>query len=257
MIASRMLATALVVGSVPALVALAPASAQLGGARVATVDHAGSGAPLRPANGKYRATITRTKHGIPHIVAHDWTSLGFGSGFATVETDGCTLADVLLTARGQRSRYYGANGKYSDHVSMAGTNVQVDALVTDLHQRHVVEKLLKSKSAGPGPQARAMITGFAAGANKYLRSIGGSKHLPDKSCRGAKWLKPNVRPIDMWYGIYLANILASTGHFLPQIIDASPASLTDPGLPALRNSAKGAKGANASKASMKAGRQSG
>ena len=38
----------------------------------------------------YRATITRTEHDIPHIVAEDWGSLGFGSGYAAAETSICT-----------------------------------------------------------------------------------------------------------------------------------------------------------------------
>ncbi len=37
--------------------------------------------------------------------------------------------------------------------------------------------------------------------------------------------------LDVWYGVYLANILASTGHFLQQIVDATPPTLTDLGLP--------------------------
>ncbi|HEX7739959.1 MAG TPA: penicillin acylase family protein [Marmoricola sp.] len=248
MIASRTLIGVVVLGSLPALVALAPASARQDSAapsiRHAAVSHA---VPLNPRHGKYRATITRTKHGIPHIVAHDWGSLGFGSGYATIQTDACSLGNILLTARGERSRYIGPDKSYSDHVSMAGTNLQADALVTDLHKRHVVEKLLKDPKAGPGPQARAMVRGYAAGVNKYLHNIGGITHLPDKTCvrylgiHGANWIKPKVRPIDMWYGIYLANILASTGHFLPQIVGATPGSATDPGLPVLRTTASGAK----------------
>src|SRR4051794_40260788 len=58
----------------------------------------------------YSATITRTSHGIPHIVAKDFGSLGFGAGYAAAGTSICTLADTVLTARGQRSRYLGAAG---------------------------------------------------------------------------------------------------------------------------------------------------
>lgn len=116
--------------------------------------------------------MVRTRHGIPHITAHNFGSLGFGSGYAAMGTAGCTLGDVLMTARAQRSRYLGANGTYNDRVSMNGTNLQSDALVTDLHNRSVVEKLLADPLAGPGSQARAMVRGYAAGANKYLRSIG-------------------------------------------------------------------------------------
>lgn len=179
----------------------------------------------------YRATITRTEHGIPHIVAGDYGSLGFGAGYAAAQTSICTLTDVLLTARGQRSRYLGPDGTYDDQVSMNGTNLQSDALVTDLHNRKVVEKLLASPTAGPEAETRAMVDGYAAGANKYLTSIGGAANISDPACRGAAYIKPDVTGLDVWYGVYLANILASTGHFLKQIVGATPPTLTDLGLP--------------------------
>jgi acyl-homoserine-lactone acylase len=197
-----------------------------------------SSGPANAAAPTYRATITRTEHGIPHIEADDWGSLGFGSGFAAAQTNICTLADVVLTARGERSRYLGPDGTYDDQVSMHGTNLQVDALVTDLHNRKVVEKLLADPKAGPGAQARAMVKGYAAGVNRYLRSIGGTDHIPDRTCRGASYIQPNATAMDVWYGVYLANILASSGHFLQQIVDATPPSADDPGLPQLPVSAR-------------------
>jgi acyl-homoserine-lactone acylase len=182
----------------------------------------------------YNATITRTAHGIPHVTADDFGSLGFGSGYATAQTDICTLADVLLTGRGERSKYLGANGNYDDQVGgMSGTNLQVDALVGDLHNRHVVENLLADPKAGPGAEARAMVAGYAAGANKYLTDLGGSGNITDPQCKGAAYIQPNVTALDVWYGVYLANIIASTGHFLKQIVGATPPSLSDPGLPSL------------------------
>jgi acyl-homoserine-lactone acylase len=181
----------------------------------------------------YHATITRTEHGIPHIVASDYGSLGFGSGYATAQTSTCTLADILLTARGERSKYLGPNARFDDLTSMNGTNLQVDALVTDLHNRKVVEGLLASSNAGPGPETRAMVDGYAAGVNKYLTSIGGADNITDPACRGAAYLNADVTGLDVWYGVYLANILASTGHFLQQIVGATPPTLTDLGLPSL------------------------
>lgn len=192
-----------------------------------------SATPAVTADPTYQARITRTEHGIPHVVAHDYGSLGFGAGYAAAETSICTLADVLITARGQRSRYLGPTGSYDDQVSMNGTNLQSDALVTDLHNRKVVEGLLASSNAGPGPQTRAMVDGYAAGVNEYLTAIGGADHISDPACRGAAYVRPDVTGLDIWYGVYLANILASTGHFLKQIVDASPPTLTDLGLPDL------------------------
>lgn len=186
------------------------------------------------ANGpRYSATITRTEHGIPHIKAGSFGSLGYGSGYAAAETSTCTLADVLLTARAQRSRYLGPAGYYDDQVATNGTNLQSDALVTDLHNRKVVEKLLADPKAGPGPEARAMVTGYAAGVNQYIRDKGGAKNITDPACKGAPWIRANITALDIWYGVYLANIIASTGNFLKEIVGATPPSLTDPGLPTL------------------------
>src|SRR4051794_34104766 len=66
-----------------------------------------SGSVLTPTDGVYRARIVRTERGIPHITANDYGSLGYGEGYATAETSICNLADTVLTARGQRSRYLG------------------------------------------------------------------------------------------------------------------------------------------------------
>ncbi len=179
---------------------------------------------LRPGDGIYRASIKRTKHGIPHIVAKDYGSLGFGHGFATAETSICSLADTLLTARGQRSRYLGPNRRYSDQVTLFASNRQTDTLFTDIRNRRVVEKLLRDPKRGPGAEAKAIVRGYVAGINDYLRSVGGSKGIEDPSCRGARWIKPTATPLDLWYGVYAANLLASSGVFVPQIVDAAPPS---------------------------------
>ncbi len=74
-----------------------------------------------------------------------------------------------------------------------------------------------------------MVEGYTAGINRWLRT----NKVTDPACRGAGYLRPNARPIDLWYGVYLANLLASTGVFLKQIVEADPPSLDDPGLPEL------------------------
>ena len=187
---------------------------------------------LRPADGVYRATIRRTEHGIPHITARDYGSLGFGHGFATAETSICSLADTLLTARGERSRYLGANRRYRDHVTLDATNRQTDTLFTDIRNRRVVERLLADPRRGPSQETKAIVRGYTAGLNRYLRSVGGSPGIEDPACRGAAWIRPTATPLDLWYGVYAANLLASTGVFVPQIADAAPPTADDPGLPA-------------------------
>ena len=185
-------------------------------------------APAAPERAKpaYEATIRITEHGIPHITADDFGSLGYGSGYAAATSSICTLADTLITARGQRSRWFGPTARYDDQVTLEASNLQVDAFVTDLHNRRVVEKLLAS-NAGPGKQARQMVRGYVAGINKWLRS----NKVTDPECKGDKYLKPDATELDLWYGVYLANLLASGGVFLKAIVTASPPSLSDPGLP--------------------------
>ncbi len=183
------------------------------------------------AGGSYKATITRTKHGIPHVVAKNWGSLGFGHGYATAETNLCNLADTLVTGRGERSRWFGPEERYEDHVTVSATNLQSDVLFTDLRNRKVVEELLADPQRGPGKQTRKLAKGYVAGINAYLRDVGGPKGVKDPECKGAGYLAGKATELDLWYGVYAANLLASTGVFIPQIADAAPPTLTDPGLP--------------------------
>ncbi len=157
-------------------------------------------------------------------------ALGFGSGYAAAETSICTLADTVLTARAERSRWFGPNGRYNDQVTLDASNLQVDAFVTDLRNRRVVEKLLADPQRGPGRQARAIVRGYVAGVNEYLDEVG-PNGVTDPKCRGAAYLKQKARPIDLWYGVYLANLLASSGVFVKEIVDADPPAPDDPGIP--------------------------
>ncbi|MEZ0578510.1 penicillin acylase family protein [Nocardioides sp. MH1] len=174
----------------------------------------------------YHATIQITDHGIPHITADDWGSLGYGSGYAVADSSICNLADTLLTARGERSKYLGPNGRYADMVTPAATNLEVDAFVTDLHNRHVVEDLLASP-AGPSERAKQMVDGYVAGINRWIED----NAVTDPACAGAPWITPTATSLDLWYGVYMANLIASSGQFISAIVGADPATLDDPGLP--------------------------
>jgi len=213
---------------VPSRRSAAAAAAALGLA-TALVAVPGSAAETS-AEDDYRATIRRTAHGIPHVVADDYASLGFGNGYATAETSACLLADTLLTGRGERSRWFGADARYSDQVTLDATNLQTDALFTDLRNRRVVEELLADPVRGPGEEVRDMVRGYVAGVNEYLEDVGGAGGIDDPACSGAGWVRP-ATALDVWYGVYAANLLASTGVFVPQIVDAGPPTVDDPGLP--------------------------
>ena len=217
-----------------------PLAAALSGlvALASVVPLAGSLAPVAAAPGAtpradrpaYAAEIARTTHGIPHITGDSFGDLGFGSGYATAQTSTCTLVDTVITARGERSRWFGPRRRYDDQVTLEASNLQVDAFVTDLRNRRVVEKLLADRDDGPSPQARAMVRGYVAGANDWLREVG-PDGVTDPACAGRRYLRQEATALDVWYGVYLANLLASGGVFLKQIVDAEPPLPTDPGVP--------------------------
>lgn len=192
-----------------------------------------AGADELPQGGRsrdrYAADITWTEHGIPHITADDFGDLGYGSGYAAAEMSACTLLDTLLTGRGERSRWLGPDAVYDDQVTLRATNLQVDTVVTDLRNREVVEQLLADPVRGPGREARQMVQGYVAGINRWVRE----NEITDPACRNARYIDDDATPLDVWYGVYLANLLASTGVFMGSIADAAPPSPTDPGLPEL------------------------
>ena len=194
-------------------------------------------APQKGKKPRYSAVIKQTEHGIPHITGKSFGDIGYGSGYMAADASACTLLDTLITGRGQRSMWFGPNARYDDQVTLEASNLQVDAFVTDLHNRKVVEKLLADKVRGPGKQARAMVDGYVAGANRWLRDAAKRGGVTDPACKKHAYLKNGaqglgrITSLDLWYGVYLANLLASAGVFLKEIVDATPPSLTDPGIP--------------------------
>lgn len=188
----------------------------------------GGGRPVDDAG--LLATIHRTSYGIPHIVADDFESLGFGHGYATAETAACVLADTLMTVRGERSRYLGPDAIYTDQVTLRATNLESDVFFTNIRDRGIVEELLADPERGPGEETRQLVRGFVAGVNEYLEDVGGADGISDPTCAGAPWVRPATE-LDLWHGIYAANLLASSGVFVPQIVGADPPTLDEPGLP--------------------------
>ena len=170
---------------------------------------------------RLEATIHRTSHGIPHIVADGWNSLGFGQGYATAETNICVLADTMMTVRGERSRYLGPDEIFRDQVTLRATNFESDVLFTNIRDRGVVGRLLDSSKRGPQEQTRKLVRGYVAGINQYLDDIGGRGNISDPACKGKPWVR-KATAIDLWHGIYAANLLASAGVFVPQIVNAQP-----------------------------------
>ena len=55
----------------------------------------------------YHATVRRTTHGIPHVLASDWGGLGYGYGYAFAQDNLCQIADPTSPSTRERSQYFG------------------------------------------------------------------------------------------------------------------------------------------------------
>src|SRR5437764_15163110 len=114
---------------------------------------------------RYDATITRTEYGIPHIVARDFGSLGYGYGYAFAQDNLCTMAADYITVEGQRSRWFGPTASYTMQGNgVTVTNLDSDFFWTEVRQSHVVDQLLaKPQPFGPKPAVKQAVRGYVAG----------------------------------------------------------------------------------------------
>jgi acyl-homoserine-lactone acylase len=173
---------------------------------------------------RYSAEIRRTEYGIPHILASDYGSLGYGYGYAFAEDNLCVLADRVVTLRGQRSRYFGPEANSGDPFADeedATINLTSDVYYQGVRQSGVVGRLLaRPAPLGPTAELRQMVDGYVAGYNRYLRDTGVAT-LPDPTCRGKAWVGP-ITAFDIWSGVYDLTTLRGKGNFRAAIVSARP-----------------------------------
>jgi acyl-homoserine-lactone acylase len=185
------------------------------------------------ANG-YEVTIRRDGHGVPHVLAHDWGSLGYGEGFAFAQDHACTLADQVVRARGDRARYFG-RGERDAHLN---SDLVVQALGFMEDARRELDSLPR--------ETRAWVSGYAAGYNRYLAETPVDR-IPGW-CRGAAWVGP-IGAVDIVARWRLTILVAP--QLVTEIATAAPPSpaprpassssglASSPPVPALRSRAPG------------------
>ena len=170
---SRVIARNIVV--VLALLGALAALAVAGGGPAATDT---ARAQVTGAPGGLQATIRSTSHGIPHIVASDFPGLGFGYGYAAAKENICVLADMYVTVNGERSRWFGPDGSYSQGGNgTTNNNLNSDFFFQRIKDNGSIEKLLAlDPPRGPRPEIKEAVRGYVAGYNKYLRDTGRRQH---------------------------------------------------------------------------------
>lgn len=153
----------------------------------------------------YQAQIRRTSHGVAHITADDWGSLGFGQGYAFTEDKGCLLADQIVKIRSERARWFGP-GEENAHIysDFAFKHLRVYEIATE--QFDVLDDDL-----------RQVIEGYAAGYNAAIADgkIGGD-------CDSAEWLPTEITAVDLFAYYYNLSLLASSWQVAEGIGAAQP-----------------------------------
>lgn len=154
-----------------------------------------------------KATIRRTEMGVPHILADNWKNLGYGVGYTQAQDRICDLAELYVTARAERSYYWGgANG-----------NLESDFYRQRLIDSGVTPALLRDPEVSWDRDYRDLVSGFVAGYNKYVRETPSAK-LP-VACRNQPWVK-EITELD-----YFLNRAAGRRgplDYVPEISNASP-----------------------------------
>ncbi|MFD3512832.1 penicillin acylase family protein [Streptomyces sp. NPDC058657] len=185
-------------------------------APVASADPRGQ--EKRPSHGGLSAVVRYTEYGIPHILAKDYANLGFGNGWAQANDQVCTLAEGFATVRGERSRYFGADGRPDGSLSSASTNLANDLWFRGVRESGTVAKLMaRYAPVGPSRQVKELMRGFVAGYNAWLKQ----NRVSDPACQGAPWVRP-AAVADIHALSYAFAVLGGQGRGVDGITSAQP-----------------------------------
>ncbi len=168
-----------------------------------------------PSSATYKASIQRTTWGIPHITAPDEAGLGYGVGYSFAQDNFCVLADEMLTVNGERSKWLGP-----DAANIYGrNNLRSDFYFKLINDETQARAFLAKQSA----ESAALIRGYVAGVNRYLRETGVA-NLPG-DCKGQPWVRA-ITELDMARLVRRLSVEASGLQFVDSIYAAQPPAAT-------------------------------
>ncbi len=172
----------------------------------------------------HHADVRWTTHGVAHVRAADWGSLGFGQGWACARDHLPTLCDQIVKVRSERARFHGRG--------VDDGNVASDFGYIALG---VAARAVALRAAQP-PWVAEMISGYVAGCNEQLAEARSAGTLPHW-CADAEW----IRPIDeLDYYAYLGDLgLLASGRNLAGVLGRAEAPGPDGPVPPSPMSALG------------------
>lgn len=142
-----------------------------------------------------KVIVRKTDFGIPHIDAENIESAGYAMGYLQMEDHGDRVAELLLKARGEWSKYNELKG------SERSSAIDSDASSQRDHQRAV--------ETWPDlePDTKQMLEGFAKGVNRYIELH--SDEFDD-------WVKPHYTK----YDVHARDIVSPSGNSIRRFLTA-------------------------------------
>ncbi|HEY3471198.1 MAG TPA: penicillin acylase family protein [Amycolatopsis sp.] len=185
----------------------------------------GTGVASAGEEGRAKAVLRYTEHGIPHIVAKDFAGLGYGYGFAAATDNVCELANIYLTVSAQRSKYLGPDGGGYPSLSEAESNLHSDLFFQRINDSGVVDRLVAQPAPlGPRREVREIVSGYVQGFNAYLARTGRAG-ITDPACRGADWVRP-ITERDFYRHYYAIAVTGGQGVVTESLFAAPPSGPT-------------------------------
>jgi acyl-homoserine-lactone acylase len=172
------------------------------------------------AKGRYDVEVARDSAGIPHVTAGDFRSLGYGEGYSYAQDNACLFEDAIVTVRGQRTKFFGADGvsRYYSNGSV-DPNPKSDAFWKWVRASGQTEGLEQEF----GKRPTELYEGWKAGFNAYVTS----GKLRDPSCKGERWVRPITFQDLLLRGLQI-EIGASSGVLISGLYDAQPPGSAPP-----------------------------
>jgi len=173
-------------------------------------------APRCGKRSEYCAEVRRTSFGIPHVVAANEKSLGYGLGYAFAQDNFCLLVDELATVNGERSKYFGPDESYDS--TGAGTlqnNLSSDFFYQWLNSPAAVRSTMNRQPN----EVKDLAIGYAAGFNHYLQEVGAGG-LP-APCRGQAWAR-EISDLDLIRLMRRYAVSGGSDQFIDALFYAQP-----------------------------------
>ncbi|MEQ8690324.1 MAG: penicillin acylase family protein, partial [Pseudomonadales bacterium] len=165
--------------------------------------------PPAEAEETFNVDIRWTSHGIPHVKADNWGSLGYGFAYATATDAVCVIARDLVMVNGELSRYFGP----------ADDNLTSDVF----HKSVLTADKVAEFNAAQSPRANEFSQGYVAGYNRFLTDH--SESLP-ASCNKQPWVQP-MQPDDVTRLAMGVGVRYGLGRFKNEIANAAPDGAAD------------------------------